>query len=557
MQTTGNRPVASTPPPNSILPFQPGAPSAYESLTPVKNRPTLEPDWSEPLRLEVSGPELDRVAGVLLGHPPYLFAADRGFWSHANKRAASSAGVKGCIPAVGKPSAQQPAEQHQGWSPRRVSRCITCAMPMLTLVDPRTNPDVPVTKPIARTTQDPAELAELRLLCRDNRLYDVERCIQAQRPLQLSCSTAPGLRHVASPLEIALKAGNHALTLLLLCNGYDPNLERHSPLNLALRARRLDLIELLLKWGAEPGRVNLSDLFDTYDSQLFERFNALGVDLTAGHELAAALAYQTRNKPLFGYVRRHRESDPRVQMELNIALAHHAGHGNEKGVMLCLWAGADAHVPTPSLDHPNWVDDDDSDDDSDRFLGFSATHQACLRNYSEILERLGPDPSTDDFDDLYRAAASGSVIRVLARRAFPKNVGAVIGSQISSMLPPFGRTQSLDIIRNLFECGARWNTTFDCDLAHVRRGLLKMTDAMFIDMVKLLTKRDYCSDAILQRLGRTPTMLARMRKVGFIPSPARHMHSNDQPLPTRWREVLSRFGIKIPKQLLNSDARSK
>ena len=52
----------------------------------------------------------------IFGRAPHLFAADRGFWSHANKTAAKTAGVKRvCIPAVGKPSAEQRAEQHQRW----------------------------------------------------------------------------------------------------------------------------------------------------------------------------------------------------------------------------------------------------------------------------------------------------------------------------------------------------------------------------------------------------------------------------------------------------------
>jgi transposase, IS5 family len=52
----------------------------------------------------------------VFGRPPRLLAADRGFWSHANKRAAKDAGVeKVCIPALGKISAQQRAEQHQRW----------------------------------------------------------------------------------------------------------------------------------------------------------------------------------------------------------------------------------------------------------------------------------------------------------------------------------------------------------------------------------------------------------------------------------------------------------
>lgn len=52
----------------------------------------------------------------IFGRAPYLFASDRGFWSRANKSAAKDTGVKRvCIPALGKPSAEQYAEQHQRW----------------------------------------------------------------------------------------------------------------------------------------------------------------------------------------------------------------------------------------------------------------------------------------------------------------------------------------------------------------------------------------------------------------------------------------------------------
>ena len=52
----------------------------------------------------------------IFARAPYLLAADRGFWSYANKQAAKTAGVKRvCIPALGKPSAEQRVEQHQRW----------------------------------------------------------------------------------------------------------------------------------------------------------------------------------------------------------------------------------------------------------------------------------------------------------------------------------------------------------------------------------------------------------------------------------------------------------
>ena len=106
---------------------------------------------------------------------------------------------------------------------------------------------------------------------------------------------------------------------------------------------------MLLEFGADPKRVDTEALFDTYNSQLFERFWALGVDLTSGHGIAYALADHTSNKPLFGFVKRHLADTPGFQTELDIALAYHAGEGNEKGALLCLWAGADPHTKVQNM----------------------------------------------------------------------------------------------------------------------------------------------------------------------------------------------------------------
>jgi hypothetical protein len=194
-------------------------------------------------------------------------------------------------------------------------------------VDPRDDPQPGGQGVAPRTTNDPEDLVELHRFCREGRLYAVERWIRASRPLQVAEGTTVKGRRLTSALEIALEDRSHALVLLLLCNGYDPNLESCCPLDLALRARRWDLLDLLLEWGADPLRVNLGDLFDTYNSQLWTRFQALGVDLCAGHDLASTLAYHTSNKPLFGFARRQRENDQRMQQELNIALVHHVKEG--------------------------------------------------------------------------------------------------------------------------------------------------------------------------------------------------------------------------------------
>jgi len=420
---------------------------------------------------------------------------------------------------------------------------------MTTFVDPRTNPDPRGGRPPARATTEPNELADLHGLCRERRLYDVERWIRERRPMQLAEGTPIRRRRQSSALEIALEDGNHALVLLLLCNGYDPNLEPHCPLDLALRARRWDLLDLLLQWGADPHRVDLGELFDTYNSDLLRRFRAFGVDLTAGHALARALAYHTSNKPLFGFAKRHREHDPKIQAELNIALGYHVEEGSEKGVQLCLWAGADPHAPAADLRYPETHEEKDGEvGEGNRFLGFSAIWRACLRGNAEILERLGPDPSRDDFEDLYGAARSSAVIDLLARHALPQDVGALIHRHLWGLTIHVREWESLRTLRRIFELGVRWEESSAEAIAGIRAYLLKTSDESFVKVMQLFAEGDHCSPDILKELARTPSMRARMQKVGFLPSSPEDSRGFHWSRPSRSREVLSKCGIEIPKQ---------
>ena len=53
-----------------------------------------------------------------------------------------------------------------------------------------------------------------------------------------------------TPQPVAVDTSQHDLVLLLLRNGYPTDLEPESPLDLALRRRPWEFLELLLEWGA-------------------------------------------------------------------------------------------------------------------------------------------------------------------------------------------------------------------------------------------------------------------------------------------------------------------
>jgi hypothetical protein len=413
-------------------------------------------------------------------------------------------------------------------------------------VDPRILHVAAVLPPRLEPTERPEDVVELHRLCREGRLYEVERWLVEGKPVQVAESVSS--RSLTTALGIALERDNHSLVVLLLSNGYDPDVEPQSPLDIALRNRRWEYVDLLLEYGADPKRVDVEVLFDTYSSQLFERFWALGVDMTSRHDIAYSLTEHTSNKPLFGFVKRHLADDPKFQTELDIALAHHAGEGNEKGALLCLWAGANPHTPVQILRYySSSAAESDNEQDEDE-LRSSAIYEACQRGSASILAKLRPDPVLDNFDELYRSASDPQVIALLAKIAPPRKADTAISfkiHQISWRFEDTGRT--LDALRRFFEVGARWVTSAPEDLAYTRRSLLKMSDSTFVDLMRLLSLDDYCSTHILKELGRTPSMRARMKKVGFIPGDRDAQDSFSYYRPSRSREVLVKFGVEAVK----------
>ncbi len=421
---------------------------------------------------------------------------------------------------------------------------------MAEFVDPRTHPQPTSPRPASPLADSPDQIEDLLRLCREGQLYDIEAWIKAGRPLQVVPGARPAGRRLPTALEIALETGQHALLLLLLCNGYRLDLEPVCPLTQALAARRWDYVDLFWAWGADPRQVSADAVFATYNTALFDRFHAAGVDFLAHHALAAALGNHTSNKPLFGWAKRHREHDPRIQVELNMALGCHAHDGNLKGVHLCLWAGADPHALAPDL---RWITRRRaSPKDEEEDEGSTAIHEAVSQGHVELLPILKPDPARDDFANLYHYARDGRTVRTLAAIAPPTEIGDMIEWHLTFLDPSWSSETSmrqLDALETLFAVGGRWTEITPQQLKNIRRHLAKLSNDTFTRVLKLFTTKDYCGPYVLQGLGRLSGLRQRMVAVGLVPGAGgpRNRWTGEPYHVPRAREVATKLGIPIPK----------
>jgi len=374
-------------------------------------------------------------------------------------------------------------------------------------------------RPLAHSLED---IKPLHQLCREGRLYDVERGIADGKPLQLPLEAVPKGARPKTALQIALQTGQHSLATLLLQNGYRLELERYAPLDLALRSRRWDLFDLLLDWGGDLRSVDVYTVLETYNSDLYERFRASGYDLTERHAMASILGHSTSNRPLLGFVKRHRAEDPKIQRELNIALGDHAREGNERGVALCLWAGADPHVPALSL-NLGIAENAASEDDEEPFLGWSAIEEAARAGHLGILKRLGPDPARDNFDELYEYAGCGSIVTFLLTMQPPRDLTRILWWHFRWLEDRFSYMgsgyQSTGVIEAILKCGVRWEEKDPERLADIRRSLSRMNDYHLKAILHYLERPEICAPETYHELVRTPKMHARLVSLGMYKKP--------------------------------------
>lgn len=368
---------------------------------------------------------------------------------------------------------------------------------------------------MADHTDSPDKSIDLAALCRTGDLYSLERWIAEGRSLDLPVAKNCRRRTL---LQVAVEAGFRSMVELIA--KHEPKQEvKNAALRDAVRAHRLDLIELLAQNGAEVAAVPLIEVFRTWDPAVFRFFLERGADPTADAPFAEAFAEKIRTslRAFVEYKTAHPDQAAALQAQADSALRHFAREGDEKWVSLMLWAGADPRSLGRTLE----------DGSEDPELYCSALQEACYAGKLEILKKFKPDPELDNLSELLHCAAiSGNkelVTYLLERGAGPNDKANGGCSAIDALLwrlslrphyeyktrvlrSSWAVSDTLDCIRLLAEHGAIWKPDGIGDLQTVRRTLLQCEASVTHALLQVLMPSSACSAELAEELVRTPRM---------------------------------------------------
>jgi hypothetical protein len=378
-------------------------------------------------------------------------------------------------------------------------------------VDPRSNPEPP-TRVFRQPAAHGEELRDLIQLCSGGHVYDAERWLLDGRPIQALTYDRPGKPSVVSPLRTAIRKKHRDLVLLLLCNGYRLDLEPsegNSVLDEVLQVRAFDILELLLKWGADPTEVEACNVVGTYQANLIDWFWRAGVDYTKDPEFVWSLAH-TVNKPLYGWLRRNR-SDQRLQDALDVALMQAVVDGEELPPRLLLWAGADPHRKVPMARDLGRADAWDPE------TTWSSAEAAISWGRCGLFDlmRVATMP---DLEVQVSHTHDSRTLKALVALRTPSDWSEIILAFIHEFcwkFRPGGSWDAREALRFIESSGGRLTSVPPDRVRYLRRGLLDVREAGdFLWLLRWLKKEMNCEPAIYTELTRTTAMRQKMDALG-------------------------------------------
>ncbi len=390
------------------------------------------------------------------------------------------------------------------------------------------------------------EVKPLVDLCRAGKLFEVQDWIKAGRPVN-----PPHTRRgngPRSPLEVAIERGFHSLVRILLEGG--ASFDRRgcgSAMSRALRARRLDIVQLLVGHGYDPASVDMREVFETWDPEIMDYFIDRGANVEDGNPLAYALCNHVRTA--LRVLKRGQDRFQSFQRQADIALRYHCKAGNLKWISLMLWAGADPYSAGP---------DDPDREPSSEGGGYSALALAALHRHYEVfqlkqvrLDAKHPSMRVAAFWSCHREGLG--LLKVLLEHGLEPNDQenggcSLLHSVFVDMSWDFGgpcrgtrdeskgrdtrRAQDrIEVIELLVQHGARWVPADKDEINTVRRSLLKLVPRYTVAVFSSLARHKACPRGVMQALLGTPAMRKHLgTQAGLL---TRFMPSfPDDPWPT-------------------------
>jgi hypothetical protein len=346
----------------------------------------------------------------------------------------------------------------------------------------------------------------------------------AAGPFRPSCYKRPRKPAIVSPLRTAIRRKHRDVVLLLLCNGCRLDLEandRNSVLDEALAIRAFDILDLLLKWGADPTTVQTYNVIDTYKTDLIDTFWRAGVDYTADPEFASYLAH-TVNKPLYGWLRRH-HSEQRLQNALDVALLEAVMEDEELPASLLLWAGADPYRKVPmvrELYRPDaW----------DESAVFSSAAAAITFGRHRLFELLGV-AAMPDLEEQFSYAHDSWILKKLVAVRPPSAWSEVILAFVGRLWRPFGLHSAWDVrdaLQFIASSGGKLVYVSPDQMRYLRSVLLNIQESdTFLWLLRWLKIEKHCEPAIYEELTRTVSMRQKIQALnagGRYLSPSQRM----------------------------------
>jgi hypothetical protein len=349
----------------------------------------------------------------------------------------------------------------------------------------------------------PTEIKELILLIREGRLFDVQKWIKEGRSIHLP---KDGNFYVF-PLLVAVRTGFHSMVEVLL--GAPDNdadvLDR--ALCEAVHSRRLDMVELLHRFGARPDSIRYDCIISSNNRLILRWFEDHGVDLETDDPLAEALS--RRDRGALGTLMRCKERIPQLKRQADMALRFHARVGDIKWVSLLLWAGADPRVPVPEI-KPRYPDKTEG----------TALEDAVSRGHLEIVKKFKIDPIRDDLNTLLFDAGS-FVSREIVETLLSLGADPRAGREHTTVQRYFWRLEQelecasnfsgkyrelTDILCLFASKGAQWSPPEECSLGYLRRALAKANPAHSLEVLTRFIDSGLISIEIFKELMSTPRM---------------------------------------------------